>query len=264
MARFVREGVTLHVYADGKESNIGVFEGVDSIYFHEGVLLRDVVFPGIEAKHLYFNNNVDCFTSLSLYDRVFYGVESIDVFSYPSLIDDVTGIDDIIRLVMGLHYYGKEDPILENDLTVRRWRRNGKIPYVATFSKGTTQSIVNWASQVVFGYYNQCELLTYENRKNDSCEPLFWIDLFFALEDVGKDDDESRKYVRRHAGTAVKKHFSKASDATIIRLIREDLLTKAMMLSLLGMANDSGRVDVVAEILEKAAPKRNVVSKFAI
>jgi len=248
MARFERNGTTLHVFKDGHDSIKGVYEGVETIFFHSGVCLEDIVYLGIKAKTLNFLG-FSTFYKMGEHDCYFPCVETINL-DYASL----TSYDLMDMLI------ASDEDAISHDVNINVYGE------VFTIRKGTSMSVFHDVF-CAFVYLADTYITISDRRRHKRrYNPMLWIDSYFGLVDAGKGSEASRKYVHRFAGHELKEkdYFSRTSDATIIRLVNEDLITKANMKILLDMANDAGRVDVAAAIIEKTAPRRRVVSRFAI
>lgn len=266
MARFVREGDTLHVYPGGRESNIGVYDGVETVHFHDGVNLGEVIAPDITAKHIVMDDVNVWWQGNLIQTACFPYAETVvwDIETAPHCISN---------LLVGGHIAGKPDPVLNHDVRVTLCNKRHGIEETFFFkrmSKGLfDETVITLACGL-----NYQELRIFEAVKELQCycrgfyrfyHPMLWVELFFSLTDItGKDSTASREFIRRRAGREVKQYFFQLTDALVIRLINEDLLTKATMKALLDMANDDGRIDVAAAILNKTAPKRRATSRFAI
>lgn len=240
MATFKMVGDVLHVYPGGEESNVRVYDGVDSVHFHNGCNILEVAHDGIEATKIVF----DIIRGYSLY--------GCDYSVFRKATDVTWNASNIAHELSNLlldEYNGGKQPALDHDISVRivggPYNRNASF----ALAKGTKKFVVD---NIVTKYQyerNMYDTVAWSYR----CyiKPLDWIETYFALIDMEGDDDRTRQFVKRRIARSIKAHFGEADDSLVIRLIKENLLTKPTMTALLDMANDSGRIDVAAAILDK-------------
>lgn len=239
MARFEMVGETLHVYPDGVESNIGVYNGVDSIHFHKNCNIYDVAYSGIEATRIVF----DELRSYRVYDSVVFGNATDIIWNARNLSSEFSGY------IMPTYFWPHEQPELDRDVQVRIVGGPYSRDVSFVLRKGLKKFVID---NIVEKYqYGQEMHKAIEYTYRYYFRPLDWIETYFALIDMEGDDDRTRQFVKRRIARSIKAHFGEADDSLVIRLIEENLLTKPAMTALLDMANDSGRIDVVAAILDK-------------
>lgn len=241
MARFEmkRDGV-LHVYPDGWQSNVGVYDGVDSIHFHNGCNILEVAYDGIEASTIVF----DRIRGYSL-----YGCDYAVFRNATNVTWNASNIAHELSNLLLDEYNGDKQPALDHDISVRivGGPYNRDVSFV--LAKGTKKFVVD---NIVSKYqYGTSSHYAVDWAYRCYIKPLDWIETYLALVDMEGDDDKTRQFVKRRIARSIKKYFDEADDLLVIRLIDEGLLTKPTMTALLDMANDSGRIDVVAAILDK-------------
>lgn len=239
MARFKMVGETLHVYPDGWQSNVGVFDGVDSIHFHNGCIVSESIYDGIEATHVTF----DILKGWRYFDSPFFGKVTDITWNASNLPSELT------NYIMPPFVFDKEQPVLDRDINVRIVGSPYGKSTSFTLRKGLKKLVIN---NIVEKYQHRQDMykaVAYAYQYY--IRPLEWIETYLALVDMEGDDDRTRQFVKRRIARSIKAHFGEADDSLVIRLIEENLLTKPTMTALLDMANDSGRIDVAAAILDK-------------
>ena len=240
MARFKmkRDGV-LHVYPDGWQSNVGVYDGVDFVHFHNGCNIYDMAYSGIEATHIVF----DELRSYRVYDSVVFGNATDIIWNARNLSSEFSGY------IMPTYFWPNEQPKLDRDVRVRIVGGPYHRDVSFVLRKGLKKFIVD---NIVERYqYGQRIYTAVEFSYHYHIKPLDWIETYFALTDMEGEDEKTRQFVKRRIARSIKAHFDEADDLLVIRLVNEGLLTKPTMTALLDMANDSGRIEVVAAILDK-------------
>lgn len=240
MATFKMVGDVLHVYPSGEESNVRVYDGVDSIHFHNGCNVLEVAYDGIEATKIVF----DIIRGYSL-----YGCDYSVFHEATDITWNASNIAHELSNLLLTYYDGKKQPALDHDVSVRIVGGPYHRDVSFVLKKGLKKFIVD---NIMERYqYGQRMYTAVEFSYHYHIMPLDWIETYFALTDMEGEDEKTRQFVKRRIARSIKAHFDEADDLLVIRLIDEGLLAKPTMTALLDMANDSGRIDVVAAILNK-------------
>lgn len=254
MARFEMKDDVLHVYADGNESNEGVFNGVKKIHIHNGVNLGRVLPDGIEVEELVLD--------------YIYGMYPINQY-LPHLRYVVWDISNRMEFPLTFLFpphnicqNGEVEIRLQRDVVIKLHQKEQSFTLKEGYSYSTCKNLIRY-----YCYYTSIamedaveDVLTTARRYDDA--PLDWVELAGVFLEIAPETAES--FLRKYLGRDVKKYFNELSDARITQAVSLGSMTKAMLRSLLGLANDAGRAEVVAVILDQMDTGKESGSRFSL
>lgn len=251
MAKFEMIGDVLHVYADGYMSE-ATFKGVKKIHVHDGVNLGKVLPTGIEVEELVLDYMYYAYPINQYFPHLRYVVWDIsNRMEFP-----------LVFLFPPHNLSENGDVKLQRDVVIKLRQKEQSFTLKEGYSYSTCRSLIKY-----YCYYTSIatedaveDVLTTARRYDDA--PLDWVELAGVFREIAPETAES--FLRKYLGRDVKKHFNELSDGRIAQAVNLRSMTKAMLRSLLGLANDAGRAEVMAVILDQMDTGKESGSRFSL
>lgn len=241
--RFEIKEDVLHVYADGNETiEQDILNGAKNIYIHgDGYLkVKDILHDGMMVENIV----LECVPT-------YFGIRESILLKNLASVKSIESSFDFTSILPfdSKSLFGK----LTHDVELEC--NNHKFMFV----KGTDTLVCH---HIYLMLWDTDPISYFKSAYRCLC-PAFFIKFVYIVGSEFDKNPEIYKYIRKYAGTALRNGFESIPDNIIYWFIQKGYVSKQAMKKLLDMANDAGRVELVAILLDEMACHQRA-SRFAL